>query len=183
MPAFRYHALRFQLSRLIRIHPVAMLILASMTVVAVVMAVFLVMQLQRLAELNVAISNARAAAQSVKPVIPEAASGSAAPIDLPEFESAPLVEVLNQTAADSGLPLEDVSYALEDGINQPYLRYRITMTLNGPYPLIRRLIEQLERRVPHMSLDSINCARKDIQSAALTCDLAFSAFFQRGKRG
>ena len=76
-----------------------------------------------------------------------APAASLAALDLPPFESDALVTILNETATDSGLVLDEMSYSLDDNINLPYSRYRVTMTLNANYPLIRRLSEQRRRHM------------------------------------
>lgn len=103
--------------------------------------------------------------------------------ELPSFRSSELVTVLNQTAAESDLVLNEVTYSLDDNTNQPYLRYRINMTLHASYPLIRRLAEQLSAKVPHLTLDTIDCSRKDVVAAELSCEMGMSGFFKKGVGG
>jgi len=112
---------------------------------------------------------------------------SGRPVDdamiLPAFDSAALVDTFNYLATNAGLPVDEVSYALEDGTAQPYLRYRVTLTVASNYPTIRGFVDQLKTELPHVALDSISCSRDDIAQASLSCDLAFSAFFQKGVHG
>lgn len=103
--------------------------------------------------------------------------------DLPPLQSSELVTILNDTATESGLVLNEVTYSLDENNKQPYLRYRVTMTLHASYPLIRRLAEQLSAKVPHLTLDAIDCSRKDVVVAELSCDMAMSGFFRKGPRG
>lgn len=168
---------------MMRAQPFAMAALGLSVVLAVIAALCLVAQIQRAD----AARDRLAALQAKAPPMQEARSSvpdtSLAALDLPAFESAQLVKVLNETATDSGLVLDEVSYSLEDNTNQPFLRYRVTMSLNAAYPLIRRLTEQLNANVPHLTLDAINCSRKDVVVAELNCDVIMSGFFQKGARG
>lgn len=174
--------LRFHILRVVRAQPIAVGVLAFCVVLAVGAAVALVAQSRRAGVAQALLADLRANATSAQATKVHPTNEPAAP-DLPTFQSAPLVASLNDTAADSGLSLEEVTYSLDDNHNQPYLRYRITMTLNATYPLIRRLVEQLNTKVPHLTLDAINCSRKDVAVAELNCDVAMSGFFRKGTRG
>lgn len=170
-------ALRFQFVRMLRTQPWALAALLFCLIALSLATVTLVLQRQRLdgarAELRrlsaVSVPVARVDSQSVSARVPE----------LPLFASAPLVAVLNDTASESGLALDDVRYALDDNAGMPYLRYRITMSVNASYPLVRRLAERLQGTVPHLTIDAIHCARKNVQLADLTCELELSGLFRK----
>lgn len=110
------------------------------------------------------------------------ASPNAAPV-LPWFQNTQLVEQLHRVAHGADLPVDEVSYALEEGKEQPYLRYRITMTVSASYPAIKQFADELTSSMSHIDLDSISCRRADISVALLTCELAFSAFFRKDGDG
>lgn len=175
--------LRFHLLRVVRSQPIAVGVLALCIALAGFAVAAVVAQSRRADNAQSLLADLRANATSSQAAKLLATSEQAAAPELPLFQSAPLVASLNDTAADSGLVLEEVTYTLDDNHNQPYLRYRITMTLNATYPLIRRLVEQLNANVPHLTLDAINCARKDVAVAELNCDVAMSGFFRKGIRG
>lgn len=183
MPSPIFPLLRFYFLRMLRVHPVA----AGMLVLCVALAVFaaaaLVTQVRRASAAEIALAELQA--KTIPALAPNrpAPSASAAALDLPPFDSAKLVTILNDTAGDSRLLLDEVTYALDDNASQPYLRYRITMTLNASYPLIRSLAERLSENVPYLTLDAINCSRKDVGVAELSCDMVMSGFFQKGTRG
>lgn len=101
---------------------------------------------------------------------------------LPDFSSAELVDTVNQIAIEIGMPVDEISYRLEEGAN-PYLRYRVTLSAVASYPLMRRFVDQMAMQLPHAVLDEISCSRDDIAAAALGCDLSFSAFFRKDSRG
>jgi Tfp pilus assembly protein PilO len=102
---------------------------------------------------------------------------------LPEFDSAELVGTLHRVAADVKLPFDEVSYALEESTGQPYLRYRMTLSVTGNYPAIRRFSDSFRREASHVTLDSISCSRDDISAAELSCDLGLSAFYRKVAHG
>ena len=100
-------------------------------------------------------------------------------LTLPAFNNTQLIEVLNDTAESSKLSLDEISFSLDDNANQPYLRYHATLTVSSSYPAIRRFLDQMRIKQPEMSLDSITCAREDITTVELACDLALSAFYRK----
>lgn len=168
---------------MVRSQPVALSALVLCVAAAFVAAVLLLAQAGRARAAQALLIELRAQslAAPLSKVAPPAAL-LAAP-DLPPFDSAALVAVLNETATDSGLVLDEVAYTLDNNSNQPYMRYRITMSLHATYPLIRRLAEQLNTNVPHLTLDAINCSRKDVIVAELNCDMVMSGFFRKDRRG
>jgi hypothetical protein len=105
------------------------------------------------------------------------------PLALPGFQSAALVNTFHQLAQENKFPLNEVSYALDDSANQPYLRYRVTLTVASTYPVIRRFVDQIGTHLPNVALDAISCAREDIAIVELNCDLVFSAIFAKDGLG
>ena len=102
---------------------------------------------------------------------------------LPAFNSAQLVNALNQVAANAKLPIDEVLYALDDTSGQPFLRYHVTLSSSATYPTVRRFIDQLLVDQPHVILEAISCSRDDIGATGLNCDLAFSAFYRKADHG
>lgn len=98
---------------------------------------------------------------------------------LPAFSSHEFAAQFHETATSAGMPVDEVSYALESNDNQFYLRYRVTMTVKTRYPEIRKFIAALAAGMPHVSLDNIQCGRESAAALQLSCQLAFSAFFAR----
>ena len=101
-------------------------------------------------------------------------------ISLPPFNSAVLVEAVNDAAEDSGLILNEVSYVLEDSKNQPFLRYRVVLSVVASYPEVRQFVERLTNRVPHLTLDGFECSRSGTSVLVPTCDLALSGLYGKG---
>ncbi|MBJ7311479.1 hypothetical protein [Rugamonas violacea] len=102
---------------------------------------------------------------------------------LPWFDSASLVGQFSHIAGEAKLPLDEVAYVLEEGGNQPYLRYRVTMTVSAAYPVIRRFADDVAATASNVDLDTIACQRADVSTPVLSCELAFSAFFRKDGHG
>lgn len=100
-------------------------------------------------------------------------------VQLNRFESSSLVLTLNSVAQETGVPIDEVSYVLDELADQPYRRYQINFSTSSRYPLLRRMIQTLQSKIPQLSLDSISCARDDIVVADLQCSLTLSAYFKR----
>lgn len=167
---------------MVRSHPRAASLLALCVALGVVATVVLAAQASRAQAAQALLAQLRSTAAPAQAARAPVAATLTAP-ELPPFNSAQLVAALNETATDSGLVLDEVAYTLDNNSNQPYMRYRITMSLNATYPLVRRLTEQLHLNVPHLTLDAINCSRKDIVVAELNCDVVMSGFFRKERHG
>lgn len=103
--------------------------------------------------------------------------------DLPLFSSPEFTDRFLAVARDAQVPTEEMTYVLETGSAQPYWRYRIAVNVKVGYPELRRFIAMLSSEMPHVTLDNIRCRREDALGAVLTCQLAFSAFFQKMTHG
>ncbi|MBA5689981.1 hypothetical protein [Rugamonas apoptosis] len=121
----------------------------------------------------------RVHAQSVSSSV----AASSAAFALPWFESATLAQQFNRAATAAGLPVDEVGYVLEEGADQPFIRYRVSMTVSASYPAIRRFVDNIGATLSHVDLDAISCTRPDIMVVPLTCELAFSAFFRKDGHG
>ena len=173
-PFFRFHVLR-----LVRAQPggfAAVLVSALLFVLA---AIFCITLWQKAGSAEAALQATLLAVQSgaVSSGSPERSVVAAAA--LPAFNGAEFVAALNLVAAEVKLPVDEVLFTLDEGVNQPYLRYRITLSVVASYPVIRRFVDQYRRELEHVTLDSIACTRETIGAGALTCDLAFFAFYRK----
>jgi hypothetical protein len=178
LPFFLFH-----LKRLVRLQPVLFAVaLSSFVLLALAASAYGHQWLranaasQELRELLVANQSIRAAAR------PQTVSSPAKPT-LPPFSSAEFVQTINEVVHDIGLPVDEISYLLEDGPSLPYLRYRVTLSVTASYPLTRRFVDQMAMNFPNAVLDAISCSREDTALPALECDLSFSAFFRKGEHG
>ncbi|MCU6433685.1 hypothetical protein LPB67_07820 [Undibacterium sp. Jales W-56] len=102
---------------------------------------------------------------------------------LPEFDSSFLVESLHQVADETKLPVDEISYSLEENTTFPYIRYRVTLSATASYSLIKKFVQRFGLDGANMSLDSISCSRAGIASVVLNCDLGFSAFYRKSVHG
>lgn len=102
---------------------------------------------------------------------------------LPAFSSGQLLMVLQRIAAESKLPLDEVAFVLDDNGNQPYLRYRAMLTVETTFPVIRSFIVRLHRAGQDISLDAVSCARADVATAPLRCEMSLSAFYRKAATG
>ena len=103
--------------------------------------------------------------------------------DLPLFSPSIAVETFTETARDVGLPIDELTYAMEGAHDQPYRRYRISMSVKAGYPEVRRFVAALASSMPNVALDAIRCARENATAPLLGCQLVFSAFYKREARG
>jgi Tfp pilus assembly protein PilO len=170
---------RFHVIRLLRAQPVVIgaLILSSIFVVLASLSYLqqwqqLNLQAQQLSELRAQSKQLQTTATLATPV-------TQASFDFPPFHSAKLVDAMTQLAFDSKLPINEVTYGLDDNANQPYLRYRVSLTAISSYPVIRRFVDQIPVTLPHVALESISCGREGIAATLLKCELAFSAIFKK----
>lgn len=179
-PRFSFFA--FHVRRVLRDHPVGGAAMAAATAVVALSAIVLFAKVQHRQQATAELAELLAAARSAQ-MPPPVARAPSSLTRLPQFSSAELVDTVNQIAADLSLPVDEISYKLEDGPSTPYLRYRFTLSTKASYPLMRRFVDGMAMNLPHSILDSISCSREDIAAAALSCDLAFSAFFHKEGRG
>lgn len=99
------------------------------------------------------------------------------------FDSAQAVSAFNEIAERTGIPVGELTFTLDEGKSQPFLRYRATMAVAANYLTIRRFVAMVSTDVPDVSLDTISCGRKAIDDPVLTCDLVFTLFFKKDDRG
>jgi hypothetical protein len=102
---------------------------------------------------------------------------------LPSFNSAEVAAQFHENAKAAGLADDEVGYALEAPLGQPYQRYRIRFPVKADYPKIRRFIAGLSADMPYVALDGLRCTRENTTAAELVCDLNFSAFFRLDRNG
>lgn len=175
--------LRFHAARLYRAQPVVVLTLAASGMALAVSALVYVEQRHEAQQALADLQRLQTAVNGMKARVEESTPENTPEMDLPTFDNVALVQSLNTTAAETQLPLDEVGYSLDEGGSEPYLRYRITLRVAGNYRAIRAFNDRFTTDMLNVSLDSINCARQDVATVPLTCDLAFSAFYRRSLRG
>lgn len=175
--------LRFHCKRLFRAQPVAFLLLAAGILSAAAALLAYCKQTQDLHDAQDQLQALKQTTAQARQAAVPAESPAKSAIALPQFDSVQLVHTLNELAAETRTPVDDVAYALDDGVSLPYLRYRITLGVSAPYPVIREFGARLMVELPNVSMDSISCTRSDTATIPLTCAMQFSAFYQRGAHG
>ena len=171
---------RFHVSRLSRRRPAALASGALLLTVCIVAGIWLLTLTRHESVVRSEITDTNRALS--QPVLATASPGVGG-TDLPHFEPNKLVEAINRLATNTKLPLEEVSFVLEDNRNMPYLRYRVTLSVSTRYPAIRRFLDALQADQPQVALDAISCERDDISAADTSCDVNLSAFYRRQERG
>jgi Tfp pilus assembly protein PilO len=173
---------RFHAVRLFHAHPVLSLAGVVSALVLAVSFSFLMREMHESAAMQEQLDSLVASSRQHVPAAP--LTGIAQPTqNLPWFQSSPLLDDFSRIAEHAKLPLDEVGYVLEEGVNRPYMRYRITMTVAANYPSIRQFVTEVSSTLKNVDLDSISCNRADIAIAPLTCELAFSAFFRMDQHG
>lgn len=132
---------------------------------------------------SVAIELEEFSAGNMKPIAAMPAIGATRGRDLPAFSSGALIEAFHSVAVDVKLPVDEVGYTLDGSVNQPFLRYRVTLAVKTDYPQIRKFVPALITALPNVSLDSVRCAKDDVSAAVLSCQLGFSAFYRKSAHG
>jgi Tfp pilus assembly protein PilO len=173
---------RFHAVRLFHAHPVLSLASVVSALVLVVSFSFLMREMHESAAVLEQLNSLVASSRRHIPAAP--LTGIAQPTqNLPWFQSSSLLDDFSRIAEHAKLPLDEVGYVLEEGVNRPFMRYRITMTVAANYPSIRQFVTDVSSTLKNVDLDSISCNRADIVIAPLTCELAFSAFFRTDQHG
>lgn len=107
------------------------------------------------------------------------ASANQALIQLQHFENSSLVSTLHSVARETGVPINEISFELDDQSGQAFLRYQISFSTSSRYPLLRRMMQSLHTKISQLALDNISCVRDDIVVTDLQCNLTLSAYFKR----
>jgi hypothetical protein len=115
-------------------------------------------------------------ADSVKKAVPSK-------IELKSFRSSLLLEILERGAAAVNIKLDEISFAVDDSPNQPYVRYRATFTVISRYPTIRKFISEILAGTEGVVLDTVACRREDIAAADVRCDISAYVAYQEKVSG
>lgn len=88
-------------------------------------------------------------------------------------EAAPVLQSIHTIAAEEGLGIERVRYAIEQGGGDEELRYVVALPLRASYPAIRRFVDRVLASGTHMSLNGIALRRQSASDPLLEADLHF----------
>jgi hypothetical protein len=104
-------------------------------------------------------------------------------VGLKAFRSSHLLEILEQGASAANIKLDEISFAVDDSPNQPYVRYRATFTVISRYPTIRKFISEILAGTEGVVLDTVACRREDITAADVRCDISAYVAYQEKVSG
>lgn len=168
----------FQLRRLARARP-ALSIATGVSALLFAGAAASVWELRQAKADALALINSLQRTAQVSSVQPPVDLKVIVPISLQPFNSAQMVQVFNDVAEKTSVPLNEVSFTLDEGSAQPFMRYRASFAVQAKYPAIRRFIDSVHSELHDVSLDSIACTRETLEAQFLKCDLVFSAFYAK----
>lgn len=171
--------MRFHFRRYIRAQPITALCLGTAVFLATLSAALWWGQIQRGQVLRDDLNALRLQWKTAPAV---AKKSDEVPL-LPIFRSSELVGALQHAGTGSGLAMNEISYSLDASAAQPYLRYQVSLSVVGAYPVVRRFIDDIVLGMPNLVLDSITCSRDDIAAARPVCDLSFSSFYRKDING
>jgi hypothetical protein len=170
---------RFDLQRCVRARPIATLCLGTAAVLLMLSAFLRWEQIQRGHAVRARLDALRLQS-GIEPLLTRKSDDAP---ELPTFRSSELVDALEHAGRGSGLVMTDISYSLDASPTRPYLRYQVSLSMVGTYPLVRRFIDDVALEMPHLILDSISCSRDGIAATRPVCDLSFSTFYRKDLHG
>lgn len=99
-------------------------------------------------------------------------------MDLKAFRSSHLLTILEEGASSANIKLDEISFAIDDSPNQPYVRYRASFTVLSRYPIIRKFISEILAGSEGVVLDTVTCHREDVNAADVRCDISAYVAYQ-----
>lgn len=122
------------------------------------------------------------AKQGIPPAVSHAGALTGKP-DLKAFRSSYLVAILEQGAGAANIKLDEISFAVDDAPNLPYLRYRASFQVVSRYPTIRKFISEILSGSDGVVLDTVACRREDINVADVRCEISAYVAYQETTGG
>lgn len=116
-------------------------------------------------------------------VIANDANVSKPSADLKTFRSSHLLSILENGASAAAIKLDEISFAIDDSPNQPYVRYRASFTVLSRYPTIRKFISEILAGSEGVVLDTVACRREDVNAADVRCDISAYVAYQEKAGG
>ncbi len=98
--------------------------------------------------------------------------------DLKAFRSSHLLAIIEQGASISNIKIDEISFAVDDSPNQPYVRYRASFTILSRYPTIRKFISEILAGSEGVVLDTVACRREDVTAADVRCEISAYVAYQ-----
>lgn len=94
--------------------------------------------------------------------------------DAPGGSTVESASVVAQVMQHHGLTWQSTDYKASHDKASGLHRVQMQITLMAPYPQVRRLVEDLLRRLPHASVDAVNASREQIDQAHPTTRITLS---------
>ena len=104
-------------------------------------------------------------------------------VNLKAFRSSHLLAILEQGASAANIKLDEISFAIDDSPNQPYVRYRASFTVLSRYPTIRKFISEILAGSEGVVLDTVACRREDVTATDVRCDISAYVAYQEKAGG
>ena len=102
---------------------------------------------------------------------------------LPQYpELADKLTMMFEVAAKNEILADQVDYKLEKFDKGHFIRYHITLPVNGEYPKIRKFINQLMQKTPSLSLDQVTFGRETTEDSFVDANLDFSLYIQADRK-
>lgn len=113
----------------------------------------------------------------------QALRAAPAVVDLKAFRSSHLLGILEEGASSANIRLDEISFAVDDSPNQPYVRYRASFQVLSRYPTVRKFISEILSGSEGVVLDTVSCRREDINAADVRCDISAYVAYREKARG
>ncbi|KQZ32565.1 hypothetical protein [Duganella sp. Root1480D1] len=113
----------------------------------------------------------------------QARRATPAKIDLKAFRSSHLLAILEHGASSANVKLDEISFAVEDSPNQPFVRYRASFQVLSRYPTVRKFISEILSGSEGVVLDTVSCRREDINAADVRCDISAYVAYREKAHG
>lgn len=103
--------------------------------------------------------------------------------DVKAFRSSHLLAIIEHGASTANVKIDEISFAVDDSPNQPYVRYRASFTVLSRYPTIRKFISEILAGSEGVVLDTVACRREDVTAADVRCDISAYVAYQEKAGG
>jgi hypothetical protein len=149
----------------------------------VLFALAIAFQMAGNTRLQTARSETRGMSQRGKPAVTLKDEVAQVRVDLKAFRSSHLLAIIEQGASTANIKIDEISFAVDDSPNQPYVRYRASFTVLSRYPAIRKFISEILAGSEGVVLDTVACRREDVTAADVRCDISAYVAYQEKAGG
>jgi len=89
-----------------------------------------------------------------------------------------LLETIFDAAYESNLAPETGEFKLTQEIKAPFLRYQITLPVQGSYANTRKFVNRVLQEIPSAALDEINFSREDVRVPEVEAKVRFTLYLK-----